>query len=87
MIRNVLFIQDGPVEKNMQRGMIKNIHHSHQFLLLSGNRINKGTQRIQKESPAGCGLPDLYKGWVSKHNPYTILKRIFSTKKNILIFF
>jgi hypothetical protein len=36
---------------------------------------------LKGKSPAGCGLPDSYKGWVSKHNPYTILKRKFTIKK------
>ncbi|MCW3122435.1 MAG: hypothetical protein JWQ38_1927 [Flavipsychrobacter sp.] len=40
-----------------------------------------------KKSPARLWTAGLYKGWVSKHNPYTILKRIFATKKNIFNFF
>jgi hypothetical protein len=43
----------------------------------------KALEVLQKKCPAGCGLPGCYKGWVSKHNPYTILKRFFPTKKII----
>jgi hypothetical protein len=45
--------------------------------MLSGS----GLQGIKGKVRRGCGLPDFYKGWVSKHNPYTILKRIPATKK------
>jgi len=47
----------------------------------------KGFQGLKEKSPAGCGLPDSYKGWVSKHNPYTILKRNFTIKKFPPLFF
>ena len=42
-----------------------------------------GFQGKTKKSPARLWTAGLYKGWVSKHNPYTILKRISATKKNI----
>ncbi len=41
----------------------------------------------QKKSGKCCKLPDSYKGWVSKYNPYTILKKNFTTKKKSLLFF
>ncbi len=47
----------------------------------------KGIERGIKKVRRGCGLPDFYKGWVSKHNPYTILKRTFLTKKIFQPFF
>jgi len=37
--------------------------------------------RGHKKSPARLWAAGLYKGWVSKYNPYTILKRISSIKK------
>ena len=45
------------------------------------SRAGKGFQQEQKKSPARLWAAGLYKGWVSKHNPYTILKRIFTIKK------
>jgi hypothetical protein len=30
-----------------------------------------------KKARRSCEPPDFYREWVSKHNPYTILKRIF----------
>ena len=41
---------------------------------------------MHKKSPARLWAAGLYKGWVSKHNPCTILKRKFSTKKLFLSF-
>jgi hypothetical protein len=41
----------------------------------------------KRKARQGCGLPGFYKGWVSKHNPYTILKRISSTEKLFYAFF
>jgi len=40
-----------------------------------------------KKSPARLWSAGLYKGWVSKHNPYTILKRNFSSEKLFVVFF
>jgi hypothetical protein len=39
-----------------------------------------------KKIRQSCELPDFYEGWVSKHNPYTILERKFSTKKLFIAF-
>jgi hypothetical protein len=44
--------------------------------------LESGHKKIRQS----CELPDLYEGWVSKHNPYTILERIFSTKKLFIAF-
>ena len=42
---------------------------------------------VQRKSPAELWAAGLYKGWVSKHNPYTILKRNFHGKNLPATFF
>lgn len=56
------------------------------FLSLE-TRACKGFQQVQKNKPGRLWAAGLYKGWVSKHNPYTILKRNFTIKKYLHFFF
>jgi len=41
----------------------------------------------KKKARRSCEPPDFYREWVSKHNPYTILKRIFPSQNFSLKFF
>lgn len=47
----------------------------------------KGIQRHKKKPGQVVSCRAFYKGWVSKHNPYTILNRNFSTEKLFGVFF
>jgi hypothetical protein len=60
-------------------------------------RIDKRRDRLKplqervcakkKKARRSCEPPDFYREWVSKHNPYTILKRIFPAQNFSLKFF
>jgi hypothetical protein len=47
----------------------------------------KGIQQHKKKPGQVVSCRAFYKGWVSKHNPYTILNRNFSTEKLFGVFF
>ncbi len=55
--------------------------------MIAESRTGKGFQVRTKKVRQGCGLPDSIKEWVSKHNPYTILKRNSTIKKYLQNYF